>query len=33
MLMNVLVTLDSNYIYPLKVMLKSLFINNNEDKF
>lgn len=31
--MNVLVTLDSKYIYPLKVMLKSLFINNHEDKF
>ncbi len=26
--MNILVTLNSNYIKPLKVMLKSLFINN-----
>lgn len=33
MLMNILVTLDSNYIHPLKVMLKSLFVNNQEDQF
>lgn len=26
--MNILVTIDSNYIHPLKVMLKSLFLNN-----
>lgn len=25
---NILVTLNSNYLYPLKVMLKSLFFNN-----
>jgi lipopolysaccharide biosynthesis glycosyltransferase len=31
--MNVLVTLNSNYLNPLKVMLKSLFINNPEEKF
>lgn len=31
--MNILVTLDSNYIKPLKVMLKSLFLNNPEEKF
>ncbi len=31
--MNILVTLDSKYISPLKVMLKSLFINNPEDTF
>lgn len=31
--MNILVTLDSNYIKPLKVMLKSLFINNQKEKF
>ncbi|MBS4534164.1 glycosyltransferase family 8 protein [Clostridium sp. D2Q-14] len=31
--MNVLVTLDPNYIKPLKVMLKSLFLNNEEEKF
>jgi len=31
--MNILVTLNSNYIKPLKVMLKSLFLNNAEDKF
>ena len=33
MLMNILVTLDANYIHPLKVMLKSLFLNNKEDNF
>lgn len=31
--MNILVTLNSNYIKPLKVMLKSLFINNAGEKF
>lgn len=31
--MNILVTLNSNYIYPLKVMLKSLFLNNPDEKF
>lgn len=30
---NILVTLDSNYIPPLKVMLKSLFVNNPKEKF
>jgi len=31
--MNILVTLDSNYINPLKVMLKSLFVNNCDEDF
>lgn len=31
--MNLLVTLDSNYIRPLKVMLYSLFINNPSGHF
>ncbi|NLM21512.1 MAG: glycosyltransferase family 8 protein [Peptococcaceae bacterium] len=31
--MNILVTIDSNYIKPLKVMLKSLFLNNPEENF
>lgn len=31
--MDILVTLNSNYIKPLKVMLKSLFINNPKDTF
>lgn len=31
--MNILVTLNSNYLNPLKVMLKSLFINNSKDDF
>ncbi|KPU45189.1 general stress protein A [Oxobacter pfennigii] len=31
--MNILVTLNSNYIKPLKIMLKSLFINNQEESF
>lgn len=31
--MNILVTLNSNYIKPLKVMLKSLFINNHGENF
>jgi Lipopolysaccharide biosynthesis proteins, LPS:glycosyltransferases len=30
---NILVTLDSNYIMPLKTMLKSLFLSNSEDVF
>lgn len=32
-MINILVTLDSGYIKPLKVMLKSLFINNPEESF
>ncbi|NLN40726.1 MAG: glycosyltransferase family 8 protein [Clostridiales bacterium] len=31
--MNILVTLDSNYIKPLKIMLWSLFFNNKGEKF
>jgi lipopolysaccharide biosynthesis glycosyltransferase len=31
--MNILVTLNSNYFRPLKVMLKSLFLNNPGDSF
>ncbi len=31
--MNILVTLNSNYIKPLKVMLKSLFLNNQGEVF
>ena len=31
--MNILITLDSNYIKPLKVMLKSLFLNNQGESF
>ncbi len=31
--MNILVALDSNYIHPLKVMLKSLFLNNPGEHF
>jgi len=31
--MNILVTLNSNYIHPLKVMLKSLFLNNRDAMF
>lgn len=31
--MNLLVTLNSNYIKPLKVMLKSLFMNNPKEVF
>ncbi len=31
--MNILVTLDSNYINPLKTMLKSLFLNNRGEAF
>ncbi|MBY7145045.1 glycosyltransferase family 8 protein [Virgibacillus sp. NKC19-3] len=31
--MNILVTLNSNYIKPLKVMLHSLFVNNQEEAF
>lgn len=30
---NLLVTLDSNYIKPLQVMLTSLFLNNKEEDF
>ncbi|MDR9797888.1 glycosyltransferase family 8 protein [Aeribacillus pallidus] len=32
-MINILVTLNSNYIPPLKVMLNSLFQNNIEEKF
>lgn len=31
--MNILVTINSNYINPLKVMLKSLFLNNPGESF
>lgn len=31
--MNILVTLNSNYIKPLKVMLTSLFLNNPQESF
>jgi len=31
--MNLLVTLDSKYIRPLKVMLTSLFMNNKDENF
>lgn len=31
--MNILVTLNKNYLFPLKVMLKSLFINNPGEAF
>lgn len=31
--MNILVTLNSNYVPPLKVMLKSLFLNNSHALF
>ncbi len=31
--MNILVTVDSNYIKPLKVMLYSLFSTNNQHRF
>ncbi|NTU89242.1 MAG: glycosyltransferase family 8 protein [Actinobacteria bacterium] len=31
--MNIMVTLDSNYIKPLEVMLKSLFVNNHGEHF
>ncbi|MDD3704587.1 MAG: glycosyltransferase family 8 protein [Clostridiaceae bacterium] len=31
--MNILVTLNSNYLNPLKVMLKSLFLNNPKENF
>jgi len=31
--MNILVTLNRNYLSPLKVMLKSLFINNPQQSF
>jgi len=33
MLINILVTLDSKYIVPLKVMLASLFLNNPGESF
>ncbi|GAA0287804.1 lipopolysaccharide biosynthesis glycosyltransferase [Gracilibacillus halotolerans] len=31
--MNILVTLNANYIKPLKVMLQSLFLNNPKEEF
>lgn len=31
--MNILVTVDANYLKPLRVMLKSLFLNNPEETF
>ncbi|SFA94231.1 Lipopolysaccharide biosynthesis protein, LPS:glycosyltransferase [Lentibacillus halodurans] len=31
--MNILVTLDTNYLKPLKVALKSLFLNNQDETF
>lgn len=31
--MNILVTLDSNYVFPLTVLLKSLMITNSEGEF
>lgn len=33
MIMNILVALNANYLYPLKVMLKSLFVNNPKEHF
>ena len=30
---NILVTLDKNYLYPLKIMLTSLFLNNKQSSF
>lgn len=32
-MINILVTLNSNYILPLKVLLKSLFTNNEMERF
>lgn len=32
-MINILVALNANYLYPLKVMLNSLFVNNPEEKF
>ena len=31
--MNILVTLNSTYLKPLRVMLKSMFINNPTEEF
>jgi len=31
--LNILVTIDANYIKPLKVMLKSLFVSNPDENF
>lgn len=31
--MNILVTLNANYLEPLRVMLKSLFVNNPDEPF
>lgn len=33
MFMNILVTIDSNYLHPLKVMLYSLFTHHQRDSF
>jgi lipopolysaccharide biosynthesis glycosyltransferase len=32
-MINILVTLNSNYIPPLKVLLKSLFVHNKDEQF
>ncbi|MFO7342907.1 glycosyltransferase family 8 protein [Caldibacillus debilis] len=32
-MLNILVTVNSNYIPPLKVMLNSLFLNNRQERF
>lgn len=31
--MNILLTADENYLYPIRVMLQSLFLNNPDDTF
>ena len=31
--MNILATINANYLKPLQVMLKSLFINNSQEDF
>lgn len=33
MKINILVTVDSNYLYPLNIMLKSMFMNNPNEHF
>jgi lipopolysaccharide biosynthesis glycosyltransferase len=32
-MLDILVTIDSNYLLPLRVMLKSLFLNNPDERF
>ncbi|MCX7026629.1 MAG: glycosyltransferase family 8 protein [Spirochaetes bacterium] len=32
-MLDILVTIDSNYLLPLRVMLKSLFLNNTGERF